>query len=124
MQHAMIVYYQQVPRTQHGTPPEIAIVKNAFETLQRGIHLLDQVIRQNASAAEEMSSTAEELSAQAQALQDNINSVKARDSGNGRLRRPAQVKEEAAPPPRGKIALPASQGEGSPDSEDAEFERF
>ena len=49
---------------------------------------LDQVIQQNAAAAEEMASTAEELSSQAEQLQTSIGFFKANDTVRPRPGKP------------------------------------
>jgi methyl-accepting chemotaxis protein len=65
---------------------------------------LDQVIQQNASAAEEMSSTAEELSSQAEQLQSSIAFF--RVEGNGHRVQPLRRNATVAPRTLAHAKLP------------------
>jgi methyl-accepting chemotaxis protein len=109
---------------------------------------LNQVIQQNAGAAEEMSSTAEELSSQAEQLQSTISFFRVAESEGsyerraaaGRRAEPAHKPRVAQLAQKPKTANPAvstavKQGgvaldmrheawKGNGDSQDAEFEKF
>ncbi|MEG6504895.1 methyl-accepting chemotaxis protein [Nitratidesulfovibrio sp. 1201_IL3209] len=91
--------------------------------VNEALHMLDQVIQQNAAASEEVASTSEELSAQAAHLQRTVSFF--------RLTADMAPKAQRAPGPQ-PAAMPAL-GEGDPrkvridltdDADDQDFERF
>jgi methyl-accepting chemotaxis protein len=90
---------------------------------------VDQVMQQNASAAEEMASTAEEVASQAEALRDAVAYFRVAGAEEP-TRRPARPQEHGPTPPR---PVPQSKGvasrrNGSPpsrhDESGREFIRF
>ncbi len=107
--------------------------------INSAIQQLDQVIQQNASAAEEMSSTAEELASQAEQLNSTIGFFKINGNGRGRTRTrvlAAEIGKREQPVSRTSFAhlkaehqaveekVHLDMGNGSSDSEDADFERY
>jgi methyl-accepting chemotaxis protein len=98
------------------------------QQINKAVLQLDQVIQQNAAAAEETSSTSEELASQAQAMQEMIAFFKIEEGShprelNVKTRTPARVAPKALvgkATPKSKTGVTVQLGGG----EDADFEEF
>ena len=106
------------------------------EQVNQAIQQLDQVIQQNAAASEEMASASEELSGQAEQLQGTMSFFKTDATTlTARAVRPDKGKSQAKTSKRegarklpgtegGGYLLDMSEGSGTGDGQDTEFERY